>query len=224
MIIVSSISPNHANSDNQMLAIDSWQRFGKCYSLNTKNEISKLEDIYNDIEFVETNKTVSGLIGKGLISINELIDFAIYKKEGLLLINSDIILADLPELKNDGITIFSRYDYKDTISNAELFIHGFDVFHIPYQFLEIFPPTIYALGMPFFDYSIPMRAFSLNIPVYYPKDKYAFHKLHETQYNDNEWHYIGEFFKWEFKFSKNLSIPEITTQSLQTIKSKLISY
>lgn len=226
MIIVSSISPNHKNSDNQLIAIDSWQKFGKCYSLNTPNEIDQLIsfDKYSNIEFIETNKTVLGLVGKNLININAIFDFAFKEGEDLLLINSDIILSDLPELKKDGITIFSRYDYKDSISNSELFIHGFDVFYIPHKFLNIFPPTVYALGMAFFDYSIPMRAFLSNIPVYYPKDKFAFHKLHETQYDDNEWQYIGEFFKWEFKFNKNLSIPEITTQSLQTIKSKLISY
>ena len=221
MIIITSLSAGHSNKDNQHNAIKSWEGYGTCYSMNNANEISQLLPLYDDdnIRFIKTDRTVQQLIGKPLVSINAMIDFAIKKEEDLLLINSDILIAGLPEFKQDGITIFSRYDYTNSFDDARMFIYGFDIFHIPQHLLSIFPPSIYSLGCAWWDISLPYRCILNNIPVYYPKERYAYHKLHPTQYNMDEWNYIAEYFKWEFKLDKRLNGGQVATSIMNQIKA-----
>lgn len=222
MIIVTSLSPRHANKENQSNAIESWMQYGPCYSMNNAKEVSQLEQIYSGINFIKTDRTVQQLIGKPLVNINAMIDYAKESRNDLLIINSDIVLSGLPELEEDGITIFSRYDYSESFEDAKMFEAGFDAFFIPYKFLTIFPPTIYGMGACFWDHSLPYRAIINNIPVYWHTSKNAFHKSHKVQYDYKEWEYMGEFFKLEFKLNKQWPIPKVTTTILPIIKSNLI--
>ena len=212
MEIVTSLSPNHSCKENQIDAIHSWKGFGRCYSLNHPKEIPLLS---YDIEFIDTLRTVESIVGKPLININSILDFA---KDDLLYINSDIILKDLPAFKQDGITILSRYDYNQDISEGVLFPHGYDAFYIPKQFLHVFPPSIYALGAAWHDYWIPKWCILKGIPLYYPQGRFAFHKIHPVQYSQTEWLRIGEYFRWEFQLPKELTIPQIATKTIQEIR------
>lgn len=217
MIVATSLSPRHSNAANQQAAVDSWQKFGKCYSFNTAGEIA---EPYTGIEIITTDKTINGIIGKKLININVMIDYAIKHNQDLLLINSDIILSDLPEFK--GLTIISRNDYTNTFDDGKIFAAGFDVFYIPKELLHIFPPSIYAMGVAWWDYWIPYQAIKAGIPVYWVKGQYAYHKLHPTQYSHGEWLYIGEYFKWQFKFGKHFNIGQVASQALSFIQSNTI--
>ncbi len=224
MIIVTSISPGHRNAEQQHLAIESWKTFDCIvYSMNTESEIQKLKGQY-DIKFIETHKTIYDIVGKPMVSINAMIDVAIEKDENLMLINSDIILKDVPELKTDGITLFVRYDYEGQFESLKMFIHGYDVFFIPKQFLKIFPPSIYAMGVSHWDHFVPLRAIQNNIPIYISKGIHSFHKWHETQYHYSEWEKIGQYFKLDFGFDKNMTIGQIATATMEKIKSHLIEY
>lgn len=219
MIILTSISPNHSNNLNQIAAVKSWQQFGNCYALNHKDDV--LADIPG-VKYIKSNKTVEALTGKRCMTINAMIDFAIKCNEDLLIINSDILLTELPLFNNDGITIISRYDYTDSINNSKIFTAGFDVVFIPRQFLTIFPPSIYAMGVAWWDYSLPYRAILSGIPVYWPDVKCAFHKLHNTQYSQAEWLYIGEYFRWEFKLNQYGYIGKMATEILSKIQTRAI--
>lgn len=223
MIVVTSLSPAHSNAVNQHKAVESWQSYGKCYSLNSEKEIegSGLK-MYKGIEIVPTHKTCEFYVGKPLVNINAFFDFAIEKQSDLLLVNSDIILRDLPKLKDDGVTLFSRYDYEnDDFENSVIFPHGFDCFFIPCKFLKIFPPSIYALGACFYDLWIPQMCFHTGVPVYYPQGKFSFHKLHNVQYPIEEWYFLGKFFRWQFRYEETLPVESITTFSMNFIKSNL---
>lgn len=218
MIIVTSLSPGHVNRLLQFDALKSWQKFGRCYSLNCETEIEILEnDGYSGIEFIPTDRTIEYFIKKPLVSINAIIDFAKSINEDLLIINSDIILSALPELKQDGVTIFSRHDYTETVEDCSMFEAGFDVVHIPRHFLKIFPPSIYGLGATHWDHQIPFHVIKNNIPLYWPQKKYAFHKKHITQYDYKQWEYMGQFFKLEFKFPQQMTIGQIATMTMQKI-------
>ena len=219
MIIVTSLSPSHSNAANQQAAIDSWQGMGDCYSLNSPDE-----DVngFTDIEIIPTYKTVLDLLGKRCVNINAMIDLAISKRDDLLIINSDIILCDPVEFKPDGITMLSRYDYLHDPIESKIFAAGFDVFHIPYKFLAMFPPSVYAMGVAWWDYWIPYRAILAGVPLYWPQGKHALHKLHGTQYSQAEWLYIGDYFKWEFKFDRNLNIGQMATKILSKIQQRAI--
>lgn len=215
MIIVTSLSPKPEHAEKQQAAVKSWQNFGAGYSLNTREEVCNMGI---DIPYIETDKTINGIVGKRLININAMLDFAVSEGDDLLLINSDIQLDSLPLFNNDGITILSRWDYTDSFEDARIFNNGFDVFFIPKQFLTLFPPSIYAMGAAWWDYWIPYRAMLAGVKVYWPQGKHAFHKIHPTQYSQDEWNYIGEYFRWEFNINKKLMIGQIATNILQHIQ------
>lgn len=223
MIVVTSLSPSHGNKHQQVEAVKSWQPYGECYSINNSKEVKQLMEEYEGITFVETTRTIETLYGNSpRVNINAFIDFAKDNKSDLLLINSDIIIDRLPEFKQDGITIFSRYDYDEEMSKSDMFIFGFDMFFIPNHLLNIFPPSIYALGACFYDLSLPYRCIIRNIPVYYPQGKFIFHKRHEVQYSLDEWYFLGKFFRWEFRLSEITPIENITQMAMAQIRHKLI--
>lgn len=222
MIIVSSIFPRHINQEWQSKAVQSWMRFAKSYSLNTAMEIDQLSIYKEWITFIETDKTMEKLLGKSLIPINEMIDFAIEKDDDLMLINSDIFIAHLPELKSDGITILSRWDYTNTFDDAKMFEFGFDVVYIPKQFLRSFPPTIYGMGSTWWDYSYPYRALLNGILVYWPQGKSILHKLHPQHWSFDDWFYAAQYFKWEFKMDEYLRPEEVNVRILAEIKNRSI--
>jgi len=192
--------------------------------MNTAAEIEVLQKEYRNIELVETKKTVYPLLTKKLVNINALIELAAELDDSLLIINSDIIIKELPELKQDGITILSRYDYEEDMEESSMFIWGFDGFFIPKHFLNIFPPSVYALGACFFDLSIPLRAIQSGVPVYYPKGKFIFHKKHEAQWSMPEWERMGRYFIWEYNFDNKMTCGQVATAAMNTIRTKMITY
>lgn len=224
MIIITSISPNHSNARQQQIAIDSWTGYGKIYSMNCKAEVDVLKDQYYGLTFLETCKTIEHFTGKPHVSINAMIDIARVQGQDLLLINSDIELSGLPELKQDGLTIFSRYDWEElhTKANAKVFVHGFDVVHIPRRFLTIFPPSVYALGVSHWDHYVPYHAILKETPLYYPAGPYAFHKIHQTQYSTEQWMRFSEYFKLDFNLDKRLNGGQAATLAMNTIRKNLI--
>lgn len=223
MIICTSLSPAHKNKDVQASCLESWKQFGDCITLNASEEAALLKkENYEGIAFYETVRTCEQLYGKKLVSINAFIDTAKMLNTGLLIINSDIHLKTLPKFKEDGITILSRYDYAEKMNECKVFPHGFDVFYIPAHFLGLFPPAIYAMGMAWWDLWIPYRAMRANIPVYFPFGKFAFHKLHKIQYSYEQWAYIGEFFRHEFRFDKSVHINKLPSVIMNQIRQRLI--
>ncbi len=194
--IISSMPPH----TEAMETIKSWQRFYKVVCLQSKEEIESLQQLYPDVTFVETVKTLEKLTGKKLVSINAMLDYGLQHKTNVLLINSDILLAEFPECSNDGITCFQRMDYDNNMNDNEPFVHGWDAFFIPYQFLKIYPPSIYAMGACWWDYWIPYTAMKERVPVYL-KQGCAYHKKHPQQWSTDEWQLYGETFRIENKLN-----------------------
>lgn len=235
MIIVTSVNPN---SENCISAIKSWHKFGKVYSLNSENELYYANinnelintENFKEVTFIPTHRIMKWN-ERSLVSINAMIDLVIEKDEDLLLINSDIIIDHLPEFKNDGITIFSRFDF-ETIEvqeqmriqdeNSRLYVHGFDAFFIPKHLLKVYPPTIYCLGCCHFDYSIPYRYLINNIPVYWSQERCMFHKMHPFAWNYEEWQMTANFFKLEFKIDEHMDLGQMSNFILNEIKVRSI--
>lgn len=227
MILVTSLSPGHANKDNQLRAIESWKKICRPISLNTRDEIERMKGYdlmteLRDIDFIPTEKTIHGIVEKPLISLNAIFDFARALKTDLLLTNSDIIIRDLPKLREDGITAFARWDYEDSMDNSLMFPNGYDVFYIPYKFLSIFPVSVYGLGAPWWDYHVPYRAFTKSVPVYFGGHKVAFHKKHNAQYDYREWCKLGEYFRWEFDIDRSLHVDQLARDILNQIRTRMI--
>ena len=222
MIILTSLSPKHSNGANQTAAISSWNKIAKCFSLNAPEEEKDVINSYPGISIITTDRTMQHLYNKPLVNINEFFHVASKLYDDLLITNSDIIIKDIPAFKQDGITVFSRYDYIEDIIKCKKFENGFDVFYIPKKYLGIFPPSIYALGACWHDYYTPLTAINKGIPVYTFNTPYSFHKIHSVHYPQQEYFDIGEIFRWEFKFNKKYLVPHVAQKALAIINSKLI--
>lgn len=223
MLIITSISPRHKNKENQIAAIKSWQKYGNVFSMNRQDEINQIDKSeYPGIAFIPTTRTIEQLFGIPRVNINAMIDVGILHCEDILLVNSDVIIERLPELKQDGVTILSRWDYTTDFSDAIHFEFGFDIFYLPKEFLDKYPPTIYGMGSTWVDFSLVYRPLINGIKVYWPQGKFAYHKKHELQWNFDEWQRMGTFFKWEFNLDSYLQVEQIATQILADIKNRVI--
>lgn len=221
MIIITSISPTHIS--DQLTAINSWKKLEcEIYSLNGENEIERVKSMEFGVKILPTHRTLEYFVGKKLVSINAMIDLAIEMDEDLLLINSDIIISHLPEFKNDGITIFSRFDFSKSYEDAHVYEFGFDAFYFPKHLLKVFTPTIYGLGCCFHDYSWAYRAMINNIPVYWADGKFIYHKAHSFQWAFDEWIIMAKFFKLEFKIEDHISLEQMSINILSEIKRRAI--
>lgn len=221
LIAITSISPKHNNFNQQYEAINTWQKYFKVYSLNCEEEIKLLKRKFPSVEFVPVKTTMRELIGKPLVRINDMLDLAKDKKKDALIINSDIILTDFPEPK-EGIGIITRHNYDDVPDEAQQFRFGFDAFLVPNKFLDIYPPTDYAMGVCWWDMAIPYIALTKRVKIYFVREKIALHKNHPVQYHPSEWKKFGQYFRWQNNLDSFENIGDLNTWVRNTIKSKCI--
>ena len=204
MIVITSISPVHAN--DQKKAVDSWIKSGlKVISLNCKREIEEIKDLYTNVTFIETYRTMEKHFDKPVIQISAMLDYAKSMDEDYFLFtNSDVEIELTNELKtgiknvmDNKIIICNRNDYGDDKTKAHQYYQGIDLFFIHKKFLGIYPQAMYACGQCFWDYWIPFTAMKSGIDIALIKNKIAFHKKHDLQYSHDNWFRIGRFFRWE---------------------------
>jgi len=195
MIIFTTINPNDL-SNTQLNAISSWTKKYKVYSVNRKEEIERIKDIYKDVNFIETDDTYL-YKNKKLIKLNAILDSIEKVSNGVsAIINSDIILTDelYINIKNryliNGIFIGTRYE----LDNGEKypFIYGYDIFIFNSKYASLFKNEKYVIGMPWWDYWIPICALKNRLNVYHIKDEIIYHKTHETNYEHKIWLEFGK--------------------------------
>ena len=128
MIAITSISPGHANFENQFNAVESWKQAGyKVISLNSKEEIVKLKT-FKEVEFVETTRTNERIFDKPYVLISAIIDhLKTIDGEHFLIINSDIIINDpfkiestLKKTSEKGVVVMNRADFSNDISGKKI--------------------------------------------------------------------------------------------------------
>lgn len=206
MIAVTSISPTHKNGDIQKKAIESWQKLGlKVYSLNNIDECQLLGSEYDTVTFVPTNRTMEKTYGKPIINLNAIFDFclSLENENDFCIINSDIeidsdfdTLERIKQSMQTNIVMANRINYKD-IKRGAKYLSGIDVFFINRNFLKVFPQSMHALGMTFYDYFIPYTATKAGIQCILLEQDFAYHLEHATQYSHDNWLKSGRYFIWE---------------------------
>jgi hypothetical protein len=141
MNVFTTINPNDV-SETQLNAISSWTKKYKVYSVNRRDEIEKIKDIYKDVTFIETDDTYL-YKNKKLIKLNAILDSIRKVSNGLTaIINSDIILTDELDIniKNryliNGIFIGTRYELDN--GKKYPFIYGYDIFIFNSKYAALF--------------------------------------------------------------------------------------
>jgi len=183
----------------------------KAYSINGYDEIGQIKANYPSVKFIETQRTMEKHFVKPVVQISAMIDFAksLEGDDYFLFTNSDIEIEVNPEILNmiekvmfRKIIIANRSDYGEDKSNSQQYYSGIDVFFIHRKFLDIYPQSLYSIGQCFWDYWIPYMAVMNHVELALLENKIAFHKLHPLQYGNNEWHRIGQYFRWDNQLIK----------------------
>ena len=71
MIAITSIARRHVNRDIQHKAVQSWIDLGmKVYSMNGKAECDRLRELYPNVTFIETARTMEKTYKRPFVAIN----------------------------------------------------------------------------------------------------------------------------------------------------------
>lgn len=224
VVFATSINP-YDRLDVQKDAIYSWHLNynTRILSFNTKAEIEELkkDSEFKDVIFIESSDSVEGkyvrlnTVFKALSNI----DAARY-----ILINSDISI-DYPddfsvELIRDEFILGVRRDVKD--GRTSLFKYGYDVFAFRRNHLGLFSDaTRYALGLPFWDFYIPLKLIKEHVPIHVERDMFS-HQWHETRYDIELWRSLGDYSKTLDCFVKGyLDVGSFCTENKKYIENYL---
>jgi len=215
MKIFTTINPND-NFEAQSKAISSWSKKYQVYSVNTKEEILKINDLYHNIIFIETEDTFN-YRNKKLIKLNSILS-AIDKtcdSEPVAIVNSDILLNQNLQININqrylinGLFIGTRYELDR--DKKYPFIYGYDVFIFNSNLTDVFKNNNYVIGMPWWDYWVPLACIKSGMNLYHIKDELIYHITHETKYDMDIW---LEFAKCLYKdividtFSEDIRLEE----------------
>lgn len=185
--------------------------------MNHKSEIEALNDF--KITFVEPKKTGKELFGKELIPISEILNYIISENEPYFIINSDIEIAEVPQIEKEGLYIFNRYDYSEK-DKPKLFNSGFDVFYVTPETAKIYKESQLCLGRCHWDYFIPYMAMKKEFPVYTIQKPFFLHKKHDLNYDFESWKKTAKIFSAETRILGSADI--VSKTAYKTIYSKLI--
>jgi hypothetical protein len=213
--LATSIPP--VDIERHKVTIGSWVENGfSVISVNKKEEIETLKEHFPDVCFVQSNKDSKRHFGKNLIYIDEVINaLRNCRSEIVGICNADIYIdVNIDFHKNlnttvaDGLCIAQRLDVEE--GNKEVFKDGIDLFLFRRTSIDIIPRTEkilgepgFCLGMPWWDYYIPMCFIKNNKTITIPeidRGKYIdssviFHEKHKQNWSQLSHMYFERKFK-----------------------------
>jgi hypothetical protein len=195
--IATSIAPH--NIDLQKKAISSWMQLGfEVFSVNPRKEIAQIKDHFPDVVFKETDRDASGVTGRPFVFLDDI--FEVLHSSGAevcSIMNSDISLNTdrgfqefLIKEVQDGLIFGSRIDVESLSSlEGREFIRGFDYFFFSRSVIKEYLKTDFCLGVPWWDYWVPLFLLLKGISVKQLVTPVAYHLEHpirwQTQYMED---------------------------------------
>lgn len=220
LVLVTSLSP-HDERAVQPVAVQSWLSHGaKVLAVNTPEEISTLKVPFPDIEFVETHRTAEQHAGRPVPYIFDLLSAAKENsQEGdtIGIINADIFLRPAQGLKTflmreatGAVVLGPRVDVIDAgafhtyLPEPEpTFSIGYDYFIMSRDLTADFADSPFAMGMPFWDYWLPLTAYLAGRPLRALKSPVALHVHHETRWDDTIYLFFHALIAYALEQSKH---------------------
>ena len=199
VMIVTSIAPG--NIDNQRAAVESWKFLGfSVVSLNSREEVEQLEPIYKNVVFQTVDRDARAEAGKPLVYIDDIFSYLRhYGTKVCGIVNSDIrlkgdqdFISFICNQVEDAIVLSSRLDIDSSEQEVgEIYKYGFDVFFFDKKLLEQFPPSQFCLGLPWWDYFMPIVCAQKGVTVKYFATPIAYHVKHPVNYRKELWLQLG---------------------------------
>jgi len=193
MKIFTTINP-YGNFESQNEALLSWSKYYEVYSVNPVDEIEIAKEKFPYINFIETSNLYQ-YGNKKLVKLNAILDAI--KSTGCKycgIVNSDIIIKTKIESKHlvgSDLLIATRWEL-DEVNKPYPFNNGYDFFGFKTDIIDIFYNDNYVIGMPWWDFWIPLIVIKLGFKVNHIKSPVIFHRTHETNYDSDIWITFGE--------------------------------
>jgi glycosyltransferase involved in cell wall biosynthesis len=204
VIIATSIAPK--NVERQQAAIQTWLDLGfSVVSLNIAEEIEQLQLIYKNISFHTVTRHGKKKYRKPYVYIDDILSYLQHQSTKICgIINSDIYLkADknfldfVTEQATNALLISSRLEVSSASQkDGRLYNFGFDMFFFDRSILAKLPTSEFCLGVPWWDYWMPLVSMQNGLVVKYLANSVAYHLEHDVNYNNDIWCKTGmEFTK-----------------------------
>lgn len=223
----------------QPRAVQSWLDAGFCVvSVNTPEEIATLSGSYPGVRFVPATQTGEAIAGRPVPYIGEMIHAARTTGAGVIgIINADIVLDPTPDLAarltqiaQTDFVLGPRVDVTDTAGlTAPLpedisYSVGYDYFLFPADFADALGPAPFCIGMPFWDYWLPMTALLHGYGLKTIKVPIARHLFHETRWDDTIYFFFHTLISDLVRQTRTDDPPATAEQSQIRLLSDLLAH
>lgn len=198
--VVTSVMPKRIEA--QQAALQSWRAAGlSVVSVNSVAEADGLRKYFPDITFRIVNKPAEDSLGRPLIPIQELVRAARETSNDICgIINSDIQFCgegaffDSVREHVPGSLVFGcRVDFADTgFTNGKTFRNGYDFFFWDKENSALFEETPMILGMPWWDFWLPLHAHAQGLKVKHLVTSSMVHVTHPIGYNIPAYVHFGQ--------------------------------
>lgn len=186
--IATSIMPRRIEAQQE--AINSWLTIGfDVVSVNLPGEVDNLHAQFPGVSFFTTAAPASAQDGDSRVTLGHLMTL-LSSTPGCIcgIVNSDIcfragddFLTFIEKKAADGMIFGSRIDLdRDDHEVAKEYCLGFDYFFFDKKLVSLFPEAGFCLGMPYWDYFVPMVLLAHAVPVQRLISPVAYHRKHAT--------------------------------------------
>lgn len=201
ILVATSLAP--FNLERQIFCVNSWIQAGfDVASLNCKEEIEKIHSSFPKVRFVEATRTALELTGRPFVFFDDILSL-LYKSEYSVcgIINSDIEirpderLYEQINLAREGMVYANRREITSpTSSEGKDYLAGFDFFLFHRDVTQLYPPSDFCLGAPWWDYWCALIPKLKGIPCRRGPSGIAFHLTHDINWSFELYHSFGRAF------------------------------
>ena len=203
MIVATSIAPG--NLEIQRIAIDSWIANDlNPISINLEEEIPSLDRSFPDVLFLPIKELDTEETGRKLVYFDQILEaLREFNPDVCGIINSDIIIRPIQGIRekllmhaSDGLVFASRYDIESVgDQNGERYPHGYDLFFLNSDLLQIYPNSQFRLGAPWWDLWVPLVPALVAKPTKFISSPIAYHVRHKSGWEKGkEWDLYANIF------------------------------
>lgn len=196
-ILFTSLAPR--NLAHQLDCMASWRdRVSAIVSVNHQAEAQEFADLPGWIEpYTYDAALENGQFRVPLQKMGEAVAALARPADPVVLCNSDIRLAPAKEplaalADTDGLNYLSRIDLHGAGRPPSVYDEGFDVFFFRARRHELLPELPFRMGLPWWDFYLPLRTLSAGLPLRRLQPGLAQHRAHAQNWDWESFIHIAQ--------------------------------
>ena len=235
-ILATSLVPGR-DRELQAAAVASWRQAGfEVISVNGENEAGAVRAAFPGVAVIRAPRTGEQFARKPVPFIHDLLKSLRTACVGLKLedctvgvINADIFLRPLPDLiptlrreAKGSLVLGPRIDVTDASAFAgyqptgtETYSVGYDWFCMSGDLLSDFADSPFCMGMPFWDYWMPLVALLKGRPLKTVTSPTALHVHHETRWDDTIYLFFHALISYIIEMCRTSTRRDVSAEARQ---------